>query len=110
MANTLSDKQYPSFGSSHVVQPRHSEDLSAREIEARRIKILESNKFSQWLAGRLENRTLHGNGNGELETFTTAEIGIIGYYIGMCDKDGLYRYLKELLGKEIESVVTKLEE
>ena len=100
-------KQYPSFGSSHIDQPSDCGAMSAREIEAKRIRILESDRFAERLELNLCNRA---TADTSVETFSREEIGIIGYYLGMCDKDGLYRYLKELMGKDIESIVRKLEE
>ena len=102
-------KQFPSFGSCGVVQPPHIEDMTEREIEANRVEILESSRFAYLLEGKLEDRKVHESEDSTF-TFTNAEIGVIGYYIGMCDRDGLYRYLKELVGTDIERVIRKMEE
>ena len=102
-------EQRPSFGSSHIDQPRHSEDMSAREIEEQRIRILESAKFAESLETCLENREEHDS-EASTFTFTRSEIGILGYYLGLGDKEALYRFLKELMGKDIENIVRKMEE
>lgn len=94
---------------SKPTQPRHERDMTDKEIEEQRIKILESAKLAEWLESRLENRECHRN-TEPTSTFTREEIGIIGYYVGMGDKDGLYRYINELIGKDVESIVRKLEE
>jgi hypothetical protein len=101
--------QYPSFGSSHIDQPKDRGVMNDREIEAQRIRVLESAKFAEWLEERMADRGVHADVD-PAGTFSRSEIGIIGYYVGMADKDALYRYLKELMGGEIENIVRKLEE
>lgn len=89
-------------------QPRDPGAMNDREIEARRIRILESDKLADAMESFLENREY-----AEAEptcTFFRSEIGIISYYIGMCDKDGLYRYLKDLMGAQIEKNISRMEE
>lgn len=103
------DTQYPSFGSSHIDQPKDCGTMSDREQEMRRAKILEGSEFSERLEEVLSDRTLHRI-SIEMQTFSREEVGLIGYYIGHADKDGLYRFLKELIGKDIESIIRKMED
>lgn len=93
---------------SKPTQPKDCGVMSDKEIEAERIRILESGRFTLLLEESLSNRTVHRNDEFP-PTFTFVEIGIIGYYIGMADKEGLYRYMKELLGHDIENIIRKME-
>ena len=90
-------------------QPRDPGAMNDREIEARRIRILESDKLADYMESFLENRKEHAH-TEPTSTFSREEIGIISYYIGMCDKDGLYRYLKDLMGAQIEKNISRMEE
>lgn len=101
--------QYPSFGSSHIDQPKDPGFMTEREIQAQRQRILESAKFAEWLEESMADRGVHADVD-PAGTFSREEIGIIGYYIGLADKDALYRYMKELMGGEIENIVRKLED
>lgn len=95
-------------GREQPTQPKDCGVMTGREIEAERQRILESAAFAEHLESKLENRTEHRNTEPN-NTFTREEIGIIGYYVGLCDKDGLYGYLKGMLSKDIEAIVRKAE-
>ena len=96
-------------GIEQPTQPKNCGVMTDREIESARQRILESSAFADHLEARLENRTEHRN-TEPTSTFTREEIGIIGYYVGLCDKDGLYGYMKILLKNDVEAIVRKLEE
>ena len=98
--------RYPFDYDSKPTQPPDCGVMTNKEIEAERIRILESGRFTLLLEESLSNRTVHRNDEFP-PTLTFVEIGLIGYYIGMADKEGLYRYMKELLGPDIERIISK---
>jgi len=82
---------------SKPTQPKDCGAMSDKEIEARRIRVMESDAFGVEVLDII---------NDEL---TYAQAGVIGYYVGMKDYVSLGQYLVEILGDRVEKTIAAME-
>ena len=85
------------IGKERPTQPKDCGEMTAKQQEALRIRILESGKFASEFQDRI------------CDDLTVGQAGVIGYYLGMSDKDGLYRYMKEVFGGAVEYLIEDME-
>ncbi len=86
------------IGKERPTQPKDCGEMTAKEQEALRIRMLEGEGFAYWFEDAL------------VDGMTRQIAGVIGYHIGMRNDADLGRYMRETFGPAVEKLLRQMED